>query len=113
MVPSAGLQDRAGARAVLSRLLGVCSRLQKSSVEGGYSGKLSGWAHAMFGWVVEVLTCHQIGKVVVVPTRGSGERPFAGLAHWRRLNRDYEIHPRQSEARSQLAMIHRLLTRRA
>jgi hypothetical protein len=33
------------------------------------------------------------------------------LANYRRLNRDYEINPRQSEAMIKLAMLHLLLKR--
>jgi hypothetical protein len=70
--------------------------------DGGYSEKLLAWAHAMFGWVVEV---------VKFPKRWVVERTFAWLANYRRLNRDDELNPRQSEAMIKLAMIHLLLKR--
>jgi hypothetical protein len=39
------------------------------------------------------------------------ERTFAWLTNYRRLNRDYEINSRQSEAMIKLAVIHLLLKR--
>jgi transposase len=52
-------------------------------VDGAYTGKLIAWSQAMFGW----------------------------LANYRRLNRDCETTPRQSEAMIQLAMVHLPLKR--
>ena len=111
VVHSAGIQDRTGARAVLIRLFGIISHLQKIYVDGGYAGKLIQWAQGMFGWVVEVVKRNETGKFVVLPKRWIVERTFAWLANCRRLNRDYEINPRQSEAMIKLAMI-RLLVKR-
>lgn len=111
VVHSAGIQDRIGARAVLIRLLGMSTRMQKIYVDGGYSGKLLGWTHAMFSWVVEVVKGNKSGKFVVLPKRWIVERTFAWLANCRRLNRDHEINPKQSEAMIKLAMIHLLLKR--
>ena len=111
VVHSAGIQDRTGARAVLIRLFGIITHLQKIYVDGGYAGKLIAWAQGMFGWVVEVVKRNETGKFVVLPKRWIVERTFAWLAHCRRLNRDYEINPRQSEAMIKLAMI-RLLVKR-
>ncbi|MDR0672688.1 MAG: transposase, partial [Zoogloeaceae bacterium] len=50
---------------------------------------------------------------VVLPKRWVVERAFAWLANYRRLNRDYEINPRQSESMIKLVMIHLLLKRLA
>lgn len=113
VVHSAGIQDRTGARAVLIRLFSIISHLQKIYVDGGYAGKLIAWTHGMFGWVVEVVKRNETGKFVVLPKRWIVERTFAWLANCRRLNRDYEISPRQSEAMIKLAMIHLLVKRLA
>jgi hypothetical protein len=53
VVHSAGIQERAGARAVLIRLFGIISALQEIRVDGGYCGKLLAWARAMFGWCLK------------------------------------------------------------
>jgi transposase len=111
VVHSAGIQDRTGARAVLIRLFRLIPNIQKVFADGGYAGKLISWAQGMFGWVVEVVKRNETGKFVVLPKRWIVERTFAWLAQCRRLNRDYEINPRQSEAMIKLAMI-RLLVKR-
>lgn len=87
--------------------------VQKVFADGGYAGKLIGWSMAMFGWVVEIVKRNETGKFVILPKRWIVERTFAWLAFSRRLNRDYEINPRQSEAMVKLAMIHLLLKRLA
>jgi transposase len=111
VVHSAGIQDRAGARAVLIRLFGIISALQKICVDGGYSRKLLAWAQAMFGWGLEVVKRNETARFVVLPKRWVVERAFAWLANYRGLHRDHEINPRQSEAMIKLAMIHLLLKR--
>jgi transposase len=111
VVHSAGIQDRTGARAVLIRLFGIITNFKKIYVDGGYAGKLLAWSHAMFGWVIEVVKRNESGKFVVLPKRWIVERTFAWLAQYRRLNRDYEISPRQSEALIKLAMIRLMLKR--
>ena len=96
---------------MLIRLFGSMSHLQKVYVDGGYAGKLLTWAHAMFGWIVEVVKRNETGKFIVLPRRWIVERTFAWLANYRRLNRDYEIHHQQSEAMIKLAMVHLLVRR--
>ena len=59
----------------------------------------------MFAWTVEIVKRSDAGKFVVLPKRWIVERTFAWLALSRRLNRDHEINPQQSEALIQLAMI--------
>ena len=113
VVHSAGIQDRTGARAVLIRLFGLVAGVRKIYVDGGYAGKLLAWAQDMFGWAVEVVKRSDSGKFVVLPKRWIVERTFAWLANCRRLNRDYEVNPRQSEAMIKLAMVHLLLKRLA
>ena len=111
VVHSAGIQDRVGARAVLIRLFGLTPGIQKIFADGGYTGKLIDWTAAMFAWTVEIVKRSDAGKFVVLPKRWIVERTFAWLALSRRLNRDHEINPQQSEALIQLAMIHLLLKR--
>ena len=52
MVHSAGIQDRAGARAVLIRLHSTLAGIQTIFVDGGYSGKLLIWVMTMFKWLL-------------------------------------------------------------
>ncbi len=111
VVHSAGIQDRVGARAVLIRLFGLIPSIQKIFADGGYTGKLIDWTAAMFAWTIEIVKRSDAGKFIVLPKRWIVERTFAWLVLSRRLNRDHEIIPQQSEAMIQLAMIHLLLKR--
>ncbi|MDR2032490.1 MAG: transposase [Azoarcus sp.] len=77
VVHSAGIQDRTGARAVLIRLFGIVTQLQKVYADGGYAGKLIAWSQAMFGWLVELVKRNETGKFVVLPKRWIVERTFA------------------------------------
>lgn len=65
----------------------------------------------MFGWVVEVVKRNETRKFVVLPKRWIVEPTFAWFANYRRLNRDYEIKPQQSETFIKLAMLQILLKR--
>lgn len=49
------IQDRVGAHAVLVRLFSQYTPLQTAHVDGGYTGKLLGWAKEMFGYCVKVV----------------------------------------------------------
>jgi len=51
----------------------------------------------MFAWTVEIVKRNETGKFEVLRKRWIIERTFAWLVFSRRLNRDYEISPRQSE----------------
>jgi hypothetical protein len=55
VVHSAGIQDRTGARAVLVRLFPGFGTIQTVLADGGYTGKLIDWTHAMFGWLLTVV----------------------------------------------------------
>jgi putative transposase len=102
-------QDRTGARAVSIRLFRWIPHIRKVFADGGHTGKLIDRTRAMFGWAVEIVKRNETGKFVVLPKRRVVERTFAWLANYRRLNHNYEINPRQSEAMIKLDMIHLLL----
>ena len=59
IVHSAGIQDRVAARAVLMRLFCRLDSVTTVFVDGGYTGKLIGWAKEMFDttwrWSNEIL----------------------------------------------------------
>ncbi|MBI4742097.1 MAG: transposase [Betaproteobacteria bacterium] len=85
--------------------------IRKVFADGGYAGKPIGWTRAMFGWAAETVERNGTGKFVVLPKRWIVGRTFARLANCRRLNRDYEINPRQSGALIKLARVHLLVKR--
>jgi transposase len=74
---SAGIQDRVGARAVLTRLFCRIDTITKVFVDGGYTGKLIDWAKNMFGYDMEVVKRSEQHKFKVLPKRWIVERTFA------------------------------------
>lgn len=52
VVHSAGMQDRVGARAVLTRLFCRFDTIFKIFVDSGYTGQLIDWGRQMFGYEV-------------------------------------------------------------
>ena len=55
IVTTADVQDRDGARLLLSHLPGGCKKLRKIWVDGGYRGQLVKWVAARFRFVLEVV----------------------------------------------------------
>ena len=115
VVHSAGIQDRDGAKLVLTRLANTCTRVRLIWADGGYRGKLITWVrslrqrHRITLRIVEKEP-DQIG-FAVLPKRWVIERTNAWLMACRRLAREYERSARKTEAFIRLAMI-RLLLRR-
>ena len=111
VVHSAGIQDRVAARAVLMRLFCRLDSITTVFVDGGYTGKLIGWAKEMFGYKVEVVKRNELHTFQVQPKRWIVERTFAWISRNRRLARDFERYARTVVAFIRLAMI-RLMLRR-
>jgi len=108
---SAGIQDRVAARAVMMRLFCNFETITKIFVDGGYTGKLIGWAKEMFGYDVEVVKRDQLHRFKVLPKRWIVERTFAWLNWSRRLSKDYELHHTSAETIIHIAFAHMLLRR--
>jgi putative transposase len=114
VVHPADIQDRAGAKLVLAKLVGRFPRLKKIWVDGGYRGKLVGWAAEAGGWTLEVVKRPQdAAGFTLLPKRWIVERTFAWLGRSRRLSKDYEGLPETTEAWVRIAMIHLMLKRLA
>jgi len=111
-VHAASIQDRDGAKLVLSKLLGRFPRLQLIWADAAYAGQLVVWAYAMGGWLIEVVKRKANShSFQVLPRRWVVERTFGWLCRNRRLSKDYEELPKSSEAWVQIAMIHLMLKR--
>ena len=78
IVHSATIQDRDGARHLLTYIADWLPRLRVVVADGGYAGELVGWVQRTFGW----------------------------LGRDRRLAKDYEYLTQTSEAMIRVAMIH-------
>ena len=113
VVHSAGIQDRVAARAVLMRLFCQLDSITTVFVDGGYTGKLIGWAKEMFGYQVEVVKRNELHTFQVLPKRWIVERTFAWLAWSRRLSIDYELRHTSAETMIHIAFAHLLLRRLA
>jgi putative transposase len=109
VVTAASVQDRDGAKTLLTRVLGWWRRLQVIWADGGYAGQLEDWVKAQrpFGKLHLEIVRRDAAVVgfAVLPKRWIVERTFAWLYKCRRLARDYEQLPAHSEAMIQLTMI--------
>jgi transposase len=111
VVHSAGIQDRVGARAVLTRLFCRFDTIAKVFVDGGYTGTLIDWAKQMFGYDVEVVKRNELHTFKVLPKRWIVERSLAWLNWSRRLSKDYELLHTTAETVIYVAFAHLLLPR--
>ena len=113
MVVHAGdIQDRDGARLVLERLGQGLGRLRLIWADGGYAGQLVEWVKTVYHWTLEIVKrSDDVTGFVVLPKRWIVERTFSWLYRYRRLSKDYEQLPENSEAMILIAMIN-LMSRR-
>ncbi len=118
-VQTADVQDRDGAREVLSALRTRHWRVQKIWADANYRGALIEWVHQLRqGRGHRRIRLEIVAKVddhtfVVLPKRWIVERTFAWLGRARRLSKDYEALCQTSEAWILIAMIHLMLKRLA
>jgi putative transposase len=116
LVHPADVQDRDGARSLLSSLLlvgGRFPRLQLIWADAGYAGQLIGWVVERFGprLRIEIVRRIEEHKFSVVKRRWIVERTFGWLGRCRRLSKDYEALTGTSENWIRLAMIGIMLRR--
>jgi putative transposase len=112
VVHAADIQDRDGAKLVLERLRGRFSRLTLIWADGAYAGQLIEWAKQFASWTLEIVKRKDDLKGFhVLPRRWVVERTFGWLGRYRRLSKDYEQRPENSETMILLAMIN-LMSRR-
>jgi putative transposase len=101
------VQDRDGAKHLLGRLPEL-PRLAVIWADGAYQSVI-GWVAERFGWVLTTILRPVGAKGYVhLPKRWIVERTFGWLGRYRRLAKDYEHNPANSEAWIQVAMIHRM-----
>jgi putative transposase len=114
LVHPADVQDRDGARLLLSALVGRFPRLQLVWADAGYAGPL------LIDWVIqklgqrlriEIVRRMEEHRFSVVKKRWIVERTFGWLGRCRRLSKDYEALTRTSENWIRLAMIGVMLRR--
>jgi putative transposase len=112
VVHPADVQDRDGAKLVLTRAREWAPRLQLLWADRGYAGPLVAWALAVCGWALTIVRKPAGTKGwLLLPKRWVVERTFGWFGRHRRLSKDYEGLPAVSEAFIQIAMIHLMLQR--
>ncbi|MCH9755673.1 MAG: transposase [Gammaproteobacteria bacterium] len=111
MIHSEGIQDRAGARLLISKLATYFDIIKLIWVDGGYtSHKLIDWALSCFNIVWTVIKRPR--KVFkIVKFRWIVERTFGWMNYQRRLSKDYEFYPKSSEAFVKFASIGMMVRR--
>ncbi len=111
VVHSAAIQDRDGAKRVLSQAADA-PRIKLVWADGGYAGQLVEWTRQTCGWKLEIVKrSDDVSGFVVLPRRWVVERTIGWLSGYRRLSKDYEYHTRTTESFIHLAMTHLMLQR--
>lgn len=112
VVHPADIQDRDGARLLMTKLSGRFHELKLIWADGGYSGQLVDWVSEHTGWALEIVRRPRDRReFAVLPRRWVVERTLAWLGRCRRLSKDYEALVSSSEAWIRIAMIHLMLRR--
>jgi transposase len=108
----AGIQDRDGGLRLLAVLRERFSTITLVWADGGYAGRLVGWAKTALALTVRIVKrTDDIKGFVVLPRRWVVERTFGWISKNRRCVRDYETLPEHHEAMVNLSMI-MLMSRR-
>ena len=114
-VQAGNIQDRDGAKEVLSYCKGTYPRLSLVWADAAYGGELVDCVASCYGWTLEIVRKTEDQKDVkgfaVQPHRWIVERTFSWLCKYRRLVRDYEFLTESSEAMIRLAMCHIMVRR--
>ena len=114
IVHSAGIQDRAGAKQVLTALVSHFPELQLIWADGGYAGKLVAWVTTVLQrTLVIVKRPRRTQGFQVLQWRWIVERTFGWLNRSRRLSKDFEALPETTEAWVRIAMIQLMVRRLA
>ena len=112
VVHAGDIQDRDGARLVLEHLGQGFGRLRLIWADGAYAGQLVEWVKTVFQWTLEIVKrSDDTTGFAVLPKRWIVERTFSWLYRYRRLSKDYEQLPENSEAMILIAMSN-LMSRR-
>lgn len=111
-VTAASVQDRDGARPVLTAAKQACPTLQKVWADGGYAGQLVDWTATQCQLDLEIVKRSADAQgFVLLPRRWVVERTLAWLGRYRLFSKDYEKLPRTSEQEIYMAMSHLMVRR--
>src|SRR5271157_3784437 len=114
MVHSAGIQDRNGAKQVLTRLISCFPGLKLVWADGGYAGKLVDWVATVLQRTLSIVKRPRKSQEFrVLQWRWIVERTFGWLNRSRRLSKDFDALPETTEAWIRIAMIQLMVRRLA
>lgn len=112
VVHAANLQDREGAKLVLTQAKPLFPTLQLIWADGGYRGRLVTWVQLTCAWLLSIVKRNDdLTGFHVLPKRWIVERTFAWLGRYRALSKDYERLPQTTETIIYAAMSHLMLRR--
>ena len=115
VVTGADMQDRDGARTLLSMWRHRFTRLRLIWADSAYTGFLATWLfwlHPRHRIRLEIIKRSDQAKgFVLLPKRWVVERTFGWFGKYRRLSKDYEYLTASSEAMIYVAMIHLMVRR--
>ena len=97
-VSAANIQDRDGLKYMIDHMKGIFTRLKIIFADQAYSGAQN-YTFLNLRCLLQIIKNLNNQKgFTVLPKRWIVERSFAWLGGYRRLNRDYEVNPKMSEA---------------
>ena len=99
IVQAASVQDREGAKSVLTLLQQRFRRIKTIFADSAYGRSgLPAWVKSQFGWILQtVLRPPGTKGFKILPKRWIVERTFAWITSWRRFSRDNERRPETTE----------------
>ena len=114
VVTAANVSDIAGGKLLIGKVVDTFSTIEKIWADGTYRGSMVDWVRETLDAELEIVLREEGQKgFKVQPKRWVGERTFAWLGNYRRLSKDYERLPRNSEGMIYLASIRTMLKRMA
>ncbi len=112
VVTAANVSDIAGGKLLINKIMEDFPTIEKIWADGTYRGGFIDWVHKKTEAVLEIVKRDDGEKgFKVLPKRWVVERTFAWLGNYRRLSKDYERLPRNSEGMIYLASIKTMLGR--
>jgi putative transposase len=112
VVTAANVSDIAGGKLLIAKIMADFPTIEKIWADGTYRGGFIDWVHEKMEAVLEIVKRDEGEKgFKLLPRRWVVERTFAWLDNYRRLSKDYERLPRNSEGMIYLASIKTMLQR--
>lgn len=113
IVHEASLPDCKSAETVLIKVRTCFKRIKTIFADQGYTGKLIERIRISLKMTIKIIKRTEVRAFHILPRRWVVERTFGWFGFYRRLAKDYERHPKHSEAFVYIAMSNIMLNRLA